>query len=70
MISQTWLSDDTAVPKLGEVDLDSAGVVGELRDLADLLAGELAQPRRYVDVLPAHDDVHQWTFSHTRRAAS
>ena len=53
---------DAAVPKLGEVDLDAAGIVGELRDLADLLAGELAQPRRYVDVLPSHHDVHEWTF--------
>src|SRR5215218_486114 len=49
---------DAAVPKLGEVDLDAAGVVGEPRDLPDLLSRELAQPRRDVDVLPSYDDVH------------
>src|SRR5207245_3553167 len=27
-------------------------------DLPDLLPGELAQPRRNLDVFPSHDDVH------------
>jgi hypothetical protein len=35
---------DAAVTKLGEVDLDAAGVVREPRDLPDLRSGELAQP--------------------------
>src|SRR3979411_586259 len=49
---------DAAVPKLGEVDLDPPGVLSEPLDLPHLHLGELAQPRRDLDVFPSHDDVH------------
>src|SRR5712692_10545926 len=48
---------DATVAQLGEVDLDAAGVVGELRDLGELLSSELAKLGRDVDVLPSDHDV-------------
>src|SRR5262245_24114763 len=56
-----------SVAKLREVDLDPAGVVRVPGDLADLLAGELAEPRRNVDVLASHDDVHHGIPAFSRR---
>src|SRR5260370_28659750 len=58
---------DAAVPKLGEVDLDPPGVVCEPRDLPDLVLGELAEPRRDLDVLPPHDNVHHGIPAASRR---